>query len=206
MSEPRDLIDRAVRQLRQPVEMDPAARRRLVATLREAPAPRIGPVRRAWRWLARPRPVMVSPLTAVAAAAAIAIVALARPVGDGANPEQVENPIASATNAEGVAANGSELAGTADSSGIRFSLVAPGASRVALVGDFNDWNPGEHLLRPSVTEYGVWEIWVPLEPGRHVYSFFIDGRQWIPDPVAARAVGGSVSAPSSVILVGERSS
>ncbi len=204
MSEPRDVIDRATRSLRQSVEVDPAAKQRLVAALRQTPPPRIGPVRRAWRWTARPRPVMISPLAGLAAAAVIALVALLRPTSerDGAPMGFAEAPVPEST----VAAPDAVPASTQGTGGTWFRLAAPGAASVSLVGDFNDWDPGRHPLRPSEVKPGVWEVWVPLEPGRHEYSFFVDGSQWMRDPSAARAVEGDVGAPSSVILVGEISS
>jgi 1,4-alpha-glucan branching enzyme len=43
--------------------------------------------------------------------------------------------------------------------GVRFGVWAPNASRVSVVGDFNDWDGRRHVMRrhPSV---GVWEIFI----------------------------------------------
>lgn len=47
-----------------------------------------------------------------------------------------------------------------DVAGVRFVVWAPNAARVAVIGDFNQWEPRRHPMRlhPSV---GVWELFVP---------------------------------------------
>jgi hypothetical protein len=49
----------------------------------------------------------------------------------------------------------------------------------------------------------AWLIDVPLAPGRHVYSFMVDG-DVTPDPAAPRAGEDDFGVPSSVVLVGAR--
>src|SRR5207253_2203543 len=44
--------------------------------------------------------------------------------------------------------------------GTIFAVWAPNASAVSVVGDFNDWRPSRHLLRPRATS-GIWEGFVP---------------------------------------------
>lgn len=210
MSEPFDVIDRAARALREPVSTDPSSKRRLVEALRAAPPPRRSAARRTWRWLARPRQIMVSPLAGLALAAAAVLVVVLRPeAGAG-----LDDASGGATATESVAASSStpdaipvSLAGAASSAEaaqprhVRFIFLAPTASSVSLVGDFNGWDPGATPLRAG-SEPGVWVVEVPLEPGRHVYSYIVDGQQWHPDPLAARAPESDVDAPSSVVLVG----
>ena len=66
---------------------------------------------------------------------------------------------------------------------VTFEIHAPEAQRVELVGSFNDWRPGEIVLKgPDAT--GHWKITVRLPPGRHEYLFLVDGRQWMVDPGA----------------------
>ena len=45
-------------------------------------------------------------------------------------------------------------------SGVFFAVWAPNAERVAVVGDFNDWNGTRHPLSPHA-ESGIWEGFVP---------------------------------------------
>lgn len=87
-----------------------------------------------------------------------------------------------------------------DRSTVRFVFVAPYASRVALVGDFNRWNPAAMPMRRSA-DGRAWLLDVPLMPGRHVYSFIVDG-DLAADPAAPRAGDDDFGVPSSVVLVG----
>jgi hypothetical protein len=82
---------------------------------------------------------------------------------------------------------------------VRFVFVAPYASRVSLVGDFNAWNPSKMPMRRS-TDGRAWLLDVPLVPGRHVYSFVVDG-DLTADPAAPRAGDDDFGVPSSVVLV-----
>jgi 1,4-alpha-glucan branching enzyme len=57
-------------------------------------------------------------------------------------------------------------------SGMHFAVWAPNASRVAVVGDFNDWNATRHVMRRR-GDVGVWEIFLPdVSAGRH-YKYAI---------------------------------
>jgi 1,4-alpha-glucan branching enzyme len=59
--------------------------------------------------------------------------------------------------------------------GTRFSVWAPGAERVSVVGDFNRWDGRRHPMRVHGGS-GVWELFIPdLEPG-HLYKFEIRNR------------------------------
>jgi chromosome partitioning protein len=64
--------------------------------------------------------------------------------------------------------------------GVLFSLVAPEANRVELVGSFNEWDRSK-AVPLSRQRNGVWHTTLDLEPGRHLYKFIIDGA-WRPDP------------------------
>ena len=60
-----------------------------------------------------------------------------------------------------------------------FSLTAPGALRVMLVGDFTQWQ--EKPISMTKQEGGIWTVTVELPPGTHHYRFLVDG-QWRDDP------------------------
>lgn len=70
---------------------------------------------------------------------------------------------------------------------VQFRLEAAGASQVSLAGDFTGWKPAYALRRSNP---GVWTVVVPLDPGIHDYAFVIDGRRWIPDPLAPAVSDG----------------
>lgn len=74
----------------------------------------------------------------------------------------------------------------APSANVRFVYVAPGATSVSLVGDFNQWNPVAKPLRRLGD--GTWITDVPLPPGRYAYAFVVDGKVVV-DPAAPRATG-----------------
>ena len=76
-------------------------------------------------------------------------------------------------------------------------LAAP-ASRVSVVGDFNDWDPAATPLR---RDGGTWTVQLHLRPGRYHYTFLIDGRRWASDPAEPRAAESDFGAPMSVLTV-----
>ncbi|MBB4184723.1 1,4-alpha-glucan branching enzyme [Sinorhizobium terangae] len=85
--------------------------------------------------------------------------------------------------------------------GVRFSVWAPNARRVSVVGDFNSWDGRRHpmRLRPSA---GIWEIFIPrLTHGeRYKYELLDAHGNLLPqkaDPVAR----ASEAAPSTASIV-----
>jgi hypothetical protein len=56
---------------------------------------------------------------------------------------------------------------------VEFRLDAPQARSVAVIGDFNGWDPERGAMRHR--NGGVWQTAVVLDPGRHVYSFLVNG-------------------------------
>jgi 1,4-alpha-glucan branching enzyme len=60
-----------------------------------------------------------------------------------------------------------------------FSITAPAAMSVQLVGDFTHWQEEPLAMRKQAG--GVWRISVELPPGTHHYRFLVDG-QWRDDP------------------------
>jgi hypothetical protein len=99
----------------------------------------------------------------------------------------------------------SETAGAPDPAGdvVRFMIVAPRAADVAVVGDFNRWDPERTRLRP-LADGRTWIADVPMQPGRHAYAFVIDGAV-TGDPTAPRAGDDDFGQPNSVVVVPPRS-
>lgn len=85
---------------------------------------------------------------------------------------------------------------------LQFVFVAPQAASVALVGDFNDWDPKR---APMQTAQGVWATALQLAPGRYRYAFLVNGTEWRADPDAPPAHDDEFGTPSSVVTVGGRS-
>jgi len=176
-------IDEKVRAAyRQPSAADEPARARLLARLAAAEPRRTG-----WRWwLAadafRARPVWV-------AAAFVAVLAGGAWLGARFTARH-ENDVVSLTRS-------SEEAGTAP---VTFVLRAPGATRVSVVGDFNNWDANATPMAHSGSG-DMWVLNVRLPRGVHMYSFVLDGSEWRPDPSAPLAADGSFGGHNSVIVV-----
>ena len=60
-----------------------------------------------------------------------------------------------------------------------FSLLAPDALIVQLVGDFTQWQ--ERPIDMQKDGNGIWRATVKLPPGEHHYRFLVDG-EWRDDP------------------------
>jgi 1,4-alpha-glucan branching enzyme len=59
--------------------------------------------------------------------------------------------------------------------GVSFSVWAPNAQRVSVVGDFNNWDGRVHVMRRLLGS-GIWEIFIPgVKEGAH-YKFEIKGQ------------------------------
>jgi len=193
MNEPDD-IDRAIRDAYQggpggAGTGDPGATARLMERVRREPAPRRG--RLAW-WFA-PDALRVSP------AAAVAVLAVALLAGAYAGGRLVRSVAPEGS----VPRGGIAALATAtppEPASVTFTLRAPDASRVSIVGDFNGWSPDVTPLARSSS--GVWTAAVPLERGLHNYAFVIDGREWRTDPAAPLAAGSTFGSQNSVVIVG----
>ncbi|MGH7672440.1 MAG: isoamylase early set domain-containing protein [Gemmatimonadales bacterium] len=167
-----------IERLREPVEMDPSLDTDVMARVSAAPMQesRLAAV---WDWLRRPWDFSLTPLSALTAAAVLAGLALW--LG-------------------GRVASRASSASRPDTAVVEFVFIAQGATSVALVGDFNDWEPTSTPMRPA-KQGGLWSVALPLPPGRHRYAFLINGWLWLSDPTAPRAQD-DFGTPSSVVTVG----
>ena len=177
--QPDDAVERMARHLRQPVRIDPALDERVMRAIATLPTPVRSTAGVAWSWLTRPRRLTLTPLGMVAAAAALAAVVLLYRRGPGP-------PVLPRT----------------DTRTFQFVLVAPRATRVSLVGDFNDWDATRTPMRRVRATSSLWSTLIPLAPGRYRYSFLVDGAHWRADPAAPAARDDEFGTPSSVVTVG----
>jgi hypothetical protein len=89
--------------------------------------------------------------------------------------------------------------GQGDSVSVLFVLEAPEARSVSLAGDFNRWSPGQDALQRRAPGK-AWELRLKLPKGRaYAYNFIIDGRLWIPDPIAPEKVDDGFGGTSSLL-------
>ncbi|MGD2135153.1 MAG: isoamylase early set domain-containing protein [Gemmatimonadales bacterium] len=190
MTDRDDLITRAAETLKEPVGLSSDLDRRIMAEIERLPTPAGTPrLRRVYEWLRTGRHVTVSPIGALAAAAVVVAVVLGGRAWllapDAADEELPLQP--------------ASLAPVGQT--MQFVLVAPGATSVALLGDFNDWNSAATPMEPQ-NGSGVWSVTVPLTPGRYRYAFLVDGERWLRDPAAPRALEDDFGRPNSVLTIG----
>jgi 1,4-alpha-glucan branching enzyme len=83
-------------------------------------------------------------------------------IGEGKHRDSYEKMGAHPTSLEGV-------------EGVTFAVWAPNAKSVAVVGDFNHWNVGEHPMR-SRGGSGIWELFIPRLRQGEVYKYAVRSR------------------------------
>ena len=175
----RPAVD-AMRELPAP---DAVAVARVMAGVRAAAAaPPAAPPRTSW-WR------HPAGLATIAAAALVAVVLVPRRAATPVRLDAPAVPGAAATDANAPRP-------------VRFTITAPGAHEVALVGDFNRWDRRTMALERGA-DGRTWTLTVQLPPGRYTYAFVADGTRWLVDPDAALAPDDGFGRPSSVLLLGQ---
>jgi len=59
--------------------------------------------------------------------------------------------------------------------GYYFAVWAPNATRVSVIGHFNNWNPDAHPLYVRLERSGIWEGFIPDLPKGEAYKYHIHG-------------------------------
>jgi len=85
---------------------------------------------------------------------------------------------------------------------VQFVIVAPAATEVSLVGDFNDWSASATPMA-LVADNRVWSVTIPLIAGRYRYAFLVNGDTWLSDPSAPPMRDDEFGRPGSVVTIGE---
>ena len=71
---------------------------------------------------------------------------------------------------------GAHLAEEDGKAGTYFSVWAPNARSVSVVGDFNNWDRTAHPMQP-VQQSGIWDIFVPGVKAGDLYKFAVETSQ-----------------------------
>lgn len=161
-------VDRISQPLRAVERVDPEFDARVLASIQAVSRmPSTAPAAPRRSWWRRARPVHLTPLAMLSAAAGLGFALVAT--------------VAAARRADGPVA----VAATPDTVHVvRFVYVDPGARNVSLAGSFTQWEKQPMTMQPAGVP-GVWSVEVSLPPGRHEYAFVVagaTGERWSADP------------------------
>lgn len=81
---------------------------------------------------------------------------------------------------------------------VHFTLSAPEAQNVRLLGDFNGWEEQAHSLKKD--KRGNWKISINLTPGRYEYRFLVDG-EWRNDPNCPAVVSNTFGSENCLLTL-----
>lgn len=81
---------------------------------------------------------------------------------------------------------------------VTFSLMAPEAGSVSLLGDFTDWDKAPIVLKK--TKKGVWSKSISLPSGMYEYRYLVDGK-WQNDPSCESQAPNSFGSHNCVRVV-----
>jgi len=74
---------------------------------------------------------------------------------------------------------GSKRITVLDREGYYFCVWAPNATKVSVIGNFNDWIPEAHPLQPRWDKSGIWEGFIPDIKKGEIYKYHIHGYKGI---------------------------
>jgi hypothetical protein len=194
-SELHPYVELIAREARRPVVTDQAARDRVMAAVHAEPAPRRHT--RLWERILEPRAFTLSPAASTLIAAGlvgIGVIAGGFWTNRDVRVSDGQPPVAFAPPAQ------LPVSDTV----VKFVFPAPQASKVFVVGDFNDWDATKTPLVLDAKS-GLWTVTLPLTAGRHLYSFVVDGN-WSIDPAAPIAPSDGFGHSNSVKIVTRGSS
>jgi len=88
---------------------------------------------------------------------------------------------------------------THDHGKVEFAYFRPGAERIALAGDFNQWNPATHAMQRDDT--GWWRLALELPDGEYRFKYVVDGHIWEADFAAYGVELSELGGWTSVLYV-----
>ena len=87
--------------------------------------------------------------------------------------------------------------------GVLFRFFDAEATRVNIVGDFNNWSLHSDPMVDKNGD-GEWTLFYSLGPGSYEYKFVIDGVTWIHDPRNPTTAPDGFDGLNSVVRVSDR--
>ncbi|MEP6492556.1 MAG: hypothetical protein ABJF01_07755 [bacterium] len=188
-SELHPYVELIAREARRPVFTDRMGRDRVMAAIHAEPTPRRDV--RLWERMLEPRAFTLSPAgSALIAAGLVGIGVIA---GMTSTNRDVRLPDGQPTVAD------VRVHLPVSDTVVNFVFIAPQASKVSVVGDFNGWDATKTPLVRAANS-GRWTVTLPLTAGRHLYSYVVDGN-WSMDPNAPLAPDDGFGHSSSVKIV-----
>jgi hypothetical protein len=192
MIEERDeLIERAVRALSGLPPVRSGAIARTLMAVRANQARPVPAWRRVARWVEH---------TSVSARAASLLVAASLVIGFVARGTFGGESIGPSFEAQPLGLEPAGNAGDVRAVPVAVGLQLANAKSVAVVGDFNGWNPDATPMERVGTS-GFWSATLLAKPGRHTYAFLVDGTTLMADPRAPRAKSPDFGGDASVLMV-----
>jgi 1,4-alpha-glucan branching enzyme len=85
--------------------------------------------------------------------------------------------------------------------GVRFSLKAPNAKEVFLVGDFNNWDAAANPMKLDAD--GSWKTSLIIPPGRYEFKLWVDGK-WREGTKEEQTVSNRFGTLNNVLIVPEK--
>lgn len=86
------------------------------------------------------------------------------------------------------------------SGGVRFTLLAPEATEVFVMGSFNNWSKGATPMK-AVNRSGLWSVEVPLNEGEYTFIYLVNGIRWVTPPMAEDFVTDGFGHTNGVVVV-----
>ena len=83
---------------------------------------------------------------------------------------------------------------------VKIFFYYPPAQKVAVTGDFNDWDADGVPLK-AAGKPGLWEAELRLPPGVYSYNFIVDGELLVPDPNSPNQMPDGYGGTNSLLLV-----
>ena len=83
---------------------------------------------------------------------------------------------------------------------VRFTVLAPGAKQVFLVGSFNGWAKDASPMA-VINGASLWAVDVPLKEGEYTFMYLIDGMRWVTPALAEDFVTDEFGQTNGVVTV-----